>query len=293
MSVNTHPYKNIVFEGGGVKGIAYAGALKILEDEEILAGIENVAGTSAGAITSALVALNYSASEIHDIIMEMNFKKFEDGFSPFRLISRYGLYKGDVFLKWLKEKFKRKNLDPNITFEQLKQKGSYKNLKVFATDLNAQSIQEFSALKTPKAIVAEAVRASMSIPLFFKAWKFTNQQPNNHIYVDGGVLFNYPIEIFKNLDETLGFYLANLTNVQPKNDFGFWSPSKYIRSLFDTLLKSQNIAFEQNRAEILHTIIINDLNVSATDFALSDEMKNKLVHQGEIATKKFLHPNEN
>ena len=281
-------YKNLVFEGGGVKGIAYAGALKVLEDKDILKDIENVAGTSAGAITSALVALNFTASEIHDIIMDMNFKKFEDGFSPFRLFSSYGLYKGDVFLKWMKEKFKRKNLNPNITFEQLQRKGLYKNLKVFATDLNAQTIQEFSATMTPNTIVAEAVRASMSIPLFFKAWRFTNNQPNDHIYVDGGVLFNYPVEIFKNLDETMGFYLANLTNVKPKHEFGFYSPVKYVRSLFDTLLKSQNIAFEQNRTEKLHSVIINDLNVSATDFSLTNEMKNKLVHQGKIATENFL-----
>ena len=50
--------KNLVFKGGGVLGIAYAGAIKVLEDKQILGQIERVAGTSAGAITAALVNLS-------------------------------------------------------------------------------------------------------------------------------------------------------------------------------------------------------------------------------------------
>ena len=292
MSVS-RKFKNLVFEGGGVKGIAYVGALQVLEQEEVLEDIENVAGTSAGAITAALVALNYTPKEIHDIIIDMNFKKFEDGWCPFRLFTTYGLYKGDALLNWMKDKMERKNLDPNVTFEELAQKGSYRDLKVFATDLYTKSIQEFSSLKSPKTRVAEAVRASMSIPLFFKSWKFTNQEPNDHIYVDGGVLFNFPIEIFKNLDETLGFYLSNLTMKKPLDEFGNCHPKEYIKHLFETLLKSQNIAFENNRNEVYETVIINDLNVAATDFGLSLEMKNKLIQQGIIATKKYFNPNPN
>ncbi len=44
-------FRNLVFEGGGVKGIAYAGAIGVLEDKEILPDIRRVAGTSAGAIS--------------------------------------------------------------------------------------------------------------------------------------------------------------------------------------------------------------------------------------------------
>ena len=44
-------FRNLVFEGGGVKGIAYAGAVAVLEDKGILPGIRRVAGTSAGAIS--------------------------------------------------------------------------------------------------------------------------------------------------------------------------------------------------------------------------------------------------
>ena len=50
----TYPFKNLVFEGGGVKGIAYAGAMKVLEKKGILKNIVRVGGTSAGAINVGL-----------------------------------------------------------------------------------------------------------------------------------------------------------------------------------------------------------------------------------------------
>lgn len=281
-------YKNLIFEGGGVKGIAYVGSLEILESQGILSTIHNVAGTSAGAITATLVALNFSSQDIKKYIMEMDFSKFEDGFNPFRLFTSYGLYKGNVFKKWIEDKIMKAGLPKDATFETMSNNPKFKTLKVYATDLNTENIQEFSYEMTPNTIVAEAVRASMSIPLFFKAWKFSNDSPNNHIYVDGGVVYNYPIDVFSNLDQTIGFYLSNYHGTKEINKFSLNSPLKYIKSLFDTLLRSQNIEFEQSRQDHKHTVIINDLNVSATDFKLSNDMKMKLMHQGKIATERFL-----
>ena len=61
-------FRNMVFEGGGVKGIAYAGAIAVLEDKEILPDIRRVAGTSAGAITAALLALGASSQSVRKIV---------------------------------------------------------------------------------------------------------------------------------------------------------------------------------------------------------------------------------
>jgi len=279
--------KNLVFEGGGVKGIAYAGALEVLEAQKILGEVKNVAGTSAGAITATLVALNYSASEIKKIILDMNFKKFEDGFNPFRLFTSYGLYKGNAFLKWIEDKIEKAGIPKDVTFKSMAKNPAFKKLKIFATDLNIENIREFSEEKTPDTIVAEAVRASMSIPLFFRAWQFSNEKPNNHIYVDGGVLYNYPISIYNDLEHTLGFYLTSFQKTKPTR-LGFYSPIKYIKFLFETLLKSQNVEFQRNTQDKQASVIINDLNVSATDFDLSNEMKLKLIDQGKIATQKHL-----
>lgn len=67
-------FRNLVFEGGGIKGIAYAGALMELEKRGILDEIIRVGGTSAGAITATLVALGYKNKEIAHIVMNMNFE---------------------------------------------------------------------------------------------------------------------------------------------------------------------------------------------------------------------------
>ena len=71
-------FKNLVFEGGGVKGIAYGGALEALDKKGVLSNITRVAGTSAGAINATLLALDYSSAEVSKIIAETDFKKFGD-----------------------------------------------------------------------------------------------------------------------------------------------------------------------------------------------------------------------
>ena len=79
MSTGNHSYQNLVFEGGGVKGVAYGGVIDVLEQRGITPRITNVAGTSAGSITAALVSLGYSAADFKDIMMRLDFTKLEDG----------------------------------------------------------------------------------------------------------------------------------------------------------------------------------------------------------------------
>ena len=67
--------KNLVFEGAGIRGIAYSGAIKVLEEKNLLQNIERVGGTSAGAITALLLSLGYNADEITQLINSTSFKK--------------------------------------------------------------------------------------------------------------------------------------------------------------------------------------------------------------------------
>jgi predicted acylesterase/phospholipase RssA len=71
-------FKNLVFEGGGAKGIAYLGALEVLKRKNILQKIERIGGTSAGAINALLLGLNYSNKELKTLLMDLNFKIFLD-----------------------------------------------------------------------------------------------------------------------------------------------------------------------------------------------------------------------
>ena len=71
-------FRNLVFEGGGVKGIAYAGALQVLDEKKILEHIKRVGGTSAGEINAVLLGLGYSIKEVTDILNGLYCHNFLD-----------------------------------------------------------------------------------------------------------------------------------------------------------------------------------------------------------------------
>ncbi len=73
-----YPFKNLVFEGGGVKGIAYVGAMEVLGENGVLENIQRVGGTSAGAINTLLLGLNYSLDETKQILSDLDFRSFLD-----------------------------------------------------------------------------------------------------------------------------------------------------------------------------------------------------------------------
>ena len=289
----SYQFTNLVFEGGGVKGIAYAGALQVLTDCGILPQIKQVAGTSAGAITATLVALGYTAPEIKPIIMSMDFKTFEDGWDPLRLPTEYGLYKGDAFLTWIQKMIAAKtSKGANATFADLYNQNGI-GLFVFATDLNIYDVKQFSHLDTPNVPIAEAVRASMSIPMFFKAWKFSNNMPDDHIYVDGGVVLNYPLTVFDSPQapdnpQTLGFFLYDKNGNKKPNTLAYNELIPYCKALFETLLDSQVIDFNEDESMEKRSVRIDDFGIAATDFELTQQQKEELYNSGVNYTEAFL-----
>ena len=301
MSTGYYPYRNLVFEGGGVKGVAYGGALEVLEQSQITPQIERVAGTSAGAITAALVSIGYTASEFVEIMMGIDFSKFEDGSDiggPLRLIEHYGWFKGDYFLNLMQSYIKQKAGDGRATFRDLAGKSGFKDLHVFGTDLSQQAVQQFSYQTTPDVAVADAVRISMSIPFFFESRSY-----DGNVYCDGGVLNNYPVWTFDQQytatdpdsghtmlhrtpnPETLGFHLDNLDQPPPRP---IDNVRRFAGSVFDALLDIQDILLKTNPGDERRTVFINDLGVKTTDFQLSDQTKWELIAQGRIATSAYL-----
>ena len=166
-------FRNLVFEGGGVKGIAYAGAMTVLNNEGILPNIKRVGGTSAGAINAAMFALGYDIDEQRDILRNMNFNNFLDDTwgvarDTTRLVEKYGWYKGDYFHEWMSNLVEKKIENANATFSDLKL-NNLPDLYVYGTNLSTRFGEVFSFEHTPHMRIADAVRISMSIPLFFTA----------------------------------------------------------------------------------------------------------------------------
>ena len=320
-------FKNLVFEGGGVKGIAYGGALGILSELGIYNNIVRVGGTSAGAINAALLALGYSMQEVSGIISNTDFSTFADGGSLFskipRLLLRYGINKGEAFSSFIRDKIKGKTQNPDFTFRQLKEKveagePGYRFLYIITTDLTQQKPVIFSheANGYPDTPIWLAVRMSMSIPLYFQS-VFHGKS----ILVDGGVSYNYAVNIFdkkeylskvengdpsfyKNIDdkvfnyETLGFrldsqqvikYSHNDWAIPPQNIGNF---KEYAGALLNFLMEMANkahlVAEDWNR-----TIFIDTLDVKTTEFSISSKKINDLIESGKNCTIKYFKWRDN
>lgn len=301
MTTNNYPYKNLVFEGGGVKGLAYGGALEVLEQAGITPQAGRIAGTSAGAITAALVSLGFTAAAFNQIMLSIDFKKFEDGSDlggPLRILEHYGWFKGDYFLNMMESFIEQKTGDGRATFADLKGQGGFKDLHVFGTNLSQQAVQEFSFQTTPDVAVADAIRISMSIPFFFESRTY-----DDGVYCDGGVLNNYPISAFDEQyeaddpdtghtmlcrtpnPETLGFHLDNFDQPPPRpvDDL-----PRFAGGVFDAILNIQNILLKTQPGDERRTVFINDLGVKTTDFSLSEQTKRALIEQGRTATLAYL-----
>src|SRR5690554_3849978 len=193
-------FRNLVFEGGGIKGIAYIGAMQVLEQRGHLHGIRRVGGTSAGAINALIFALGYTIAEQHEIMASTSFKKFMDNSFGFirdfrRLWKEFGWNKGEYFYDWVGNLVKSKLGRADATFADLKA-AALPDLYVVGTNLSTGYAEFFSHERHPDMPLIEAVRISMSIPLFFAARRFG---PRKDVYVDGGVILNYPVKLFDRL----------------------------------------------------------------------------------------------
>ena len=197
-----------------MKGIAYVGALEVLDREGILNDIERVAGTSAGAMVAVMVALNYTAEEMRQVLEGLNFKDFKDSTKgilrdTIRLFKNYGWYRGDYFRNLMAKLIEKKTGNGEMTFEQLAETGKYRDLYLVGADLSTGLSKIFSAhnQETKTMKVADAARISMSIPLFFAAVR--GGKNNKHVFVDGGLLDNYTVKTFDRRN-----YLADLNNAR-------------------------------------------------------------------------------
>lgn len=145
---------------------------------------------------------------------------------------------------------------------------------------------EFSAENTPSVSVAESLRASVAIPLYFTAYKFKNEIPNNHVYVDGGVMYNLPISAFEDVSETLAL---TLDMNEKKQALDYNNISLYVKQLFNAVLMGQNIDFFKFHEPDASIINIDTLGISITKFDLSAKEKKMLFDQGKSATLGFIN----
>ena len=311
-------YKNLVFAGAGIKGIAYAGVLEEFEKVQLLDNIKKVGGTSAGAIIALTISLGYNAKEIKDIIYNTQLNRFNDGGVPFfgglhRLKKYYGWFRGDKFTRWLGGLISKKTNNSEITFLELHNRG-YKDLYVTVTCLNKQKLIVLSHETYPNMKIKDAVRISSSIPLYFKAVFIDNtgtiikksaHRTDLDIMVDGGIIGNYPIDLFDSIvpgsliktrkvnAETIGIRIDSEEQIQYDQISKELTPQKignikdYMQAFYIFVL--QNL----NRNKLIpedwqRSITISSVHIGSRIKKLSADQKDSLIISGRKSAIEFL-----
>jgi len=318
----TPEVKNLVFEGAGMRGLAYCGALAVLEEQGLVTDIEKVGGTSAGAITALLFSLGYTADEMETLISTTKFKKFNDGkfwiFGGFfRTKNKYGWYRCRRFTDFIGALIEEKTGDSDITFEELHRQG-YRDLYVTATCLNRQRMLVLSWKTYPQMKVKDAVRISMSIPLYFQA-VFVDDAGNVYekqhadkqldIMVDGGIVGNFPIQLFDSIaidstgkqyripnPETLGIRMDSDAQINADQDdqhlahLEINNLKDYINAFYTIVIEKLN-RNELTEADWNRIVSISHKGVAPKLRRMKKTQKNMLIDSGRSAMKTFCTEN--
>lgn len=312
-------YENLVFEGAGIRGLAYCGALMEMDDRNLLQKIQRVAGTSSGAITAALLAVGYTPREIFDLIGNTNFAKFNDGGGFFiggtlRLFRRMGYYKGKRFTHWMEACIAEKIGTSNITFFELHQlhlsNPTYKELIVTATCMNHQKAEYFSYLSYPNMRIVDAVRASMAVPLYFEPLVINdygqvvdvkNYADHDHVLLDGGFLSNFPIWVFDDStkfdcssNQTIGFRIDSDYQIQVDRTktklplyYTVHSTTDLVGSVYYIMKENLN-RFILTPYDWKRTVSISDCNIGPKVKRLSPEEKALFIKAGREGLRRYL-----
>ena len=323
--------ENLIFEGGGILGIAYLGVLDYLHRNDFMKNVKRLSGTSAGAVTACVASFRLPFNEIKLISDSLDYKKLldkgEDHYLEFipkvireeiekllgnldciyRLINNFGWYSSDYFYQWIKDviasQFDASKKKPPYTFSDFKNpfihkhKQDFYDLYIIGTDISNKIYRVFSFETTPDMEVAQAVRISMSIPLFFEAVKIdNNDNPENfNVFSDGGIINNYPLTIFDSAKYGSNFtYGANMNTLGAR----FNRRIKYaetnnlldfISNLSLSFLRVQEDTYNTNQLDIARSISIDDNDAIPVDFdvSLNDKTYTILYNEGYDAAKRY------
>lgn len=310
-------YKNLVMRGGGVRGIAYTGAIEALEEKNIMQGIGNVAGTSVGAIVAAMVSVGYSGAEMKALMFDLEVQSFNDGRWFFiggqkRLRKNFGWYKGEAIEKWIGKVIAQKTGNADITFAQLHalalKDHLYKDLYIAATNLTLQKATIFNWRTYPQMAIKTAVKASTAIPLYYTAVMLDSlgrivRKPrkgvNYEVFVDGGILENYPIALFDSgiaiNKQTLGLHLTRPEQIAYNSTgdglapYNIKSFGNYIGALYNVII--ENLNHNTPSQNSFRTIYISTANISPRVRGMSPEQKTLLYNNGRSAVADFFKKN--
>ena len=270
----------LVLSGGGAKGYAHLGVLRVLEKEDIK--IDYIAGTSIGALVGTLYSIGYSIDEIEKVLDNLNIESFlESGADLTGLdldkketLKKYSFYINfDNELNYSLPKGLRETEELYLVVKNLlKNYENTKNfnnfpipLRVVATNLNTGETKSFS-----EGDIAKILTASMAIPTIFEP-----VEVNGALYVDGLVSRNLPVEEAYDMGADLVIASDVGTPVVKKDNYN-------ILSVLNQMIAIQSSYITKDSKEKATVLISPDIkNISATDTT----KRRDLIKLGEVATQ--------
>ncbi|MGH2820117.1 MAG: patatin-like phospholipase family protein, partial [Actinomycetota bacterium] len=296
---------DLVLEGGGVKGIGLVGAYSVLAERGY--EVRRVAGTSAGAIVGALVAAGVPTGELVELMREVDYRSFQDeglldrvgalgkGLS---LLFEKGIYEGDHLRSWLDGLLGQAGTrtwgdlrvdDPGSSLPDDK---AYR-LVVMVSDVTRGRLVTLPwdypsyGVDPDEQPVADAVRASMSIPFFYEPARL-----GSSYLVDGGILSNFPIGVFDRTDgrrprwPTLGIKLSGRPGPVHRPRFPVEGTLDFARALVGTMITFYDQMHIDDECTQKRTMFVDTTGVRAVDFDLSPAERDRLFGNGRAAAKK-------
>jgi NTE family protein len=304
-----------VFSGGGIKGLAFAGALAATEEAGYREWHE-LAGTSAGAITAMALAAGYDAGLLTKTLDAFDFSLIADYGSPIHmlgavrdLIFHESIVKGDELTNWIEELLDGspvQGVNRTATFGELTALTG-RTLEVVGTDLAHSRMVEFprdvqlyqdeggKQFDKDTFPVAKAVRISAGYPYFFPPvgglWdRFTKKEG---VFVDGGVAAAFPVFVFDKPQPkhpTWGYHLhggldAKENEASYHKIGGIEWPKQMLEDILDTAMNALD-KFTERRFE-QRVIPIPTGEVETLNFNLSPQEKKYLYESGLKSAKEF------
>ncbi|PID85742.1 MAG: hypothetical protein CSA11_04765 [Chloroflexi bacterium] len=305
MTMSDYPFKNLIFQGGGIRSFAYHGVVRGLAKRGILDQIERVGGNSAGAMLAAILSFRLGVEESIAIYNTLDYTKIPglkthvnmpsrligavgskeiagnvDGLN--RLLREYGWYDTNYAYKWLLTTIAEQTGYGTATFADFRQKG-FRDLYIVATNISKHKLETFSAETTPDVAVADALLMSQSIPLFFAAPRFNGKKiskDEGDFYGDGAILNNYPIHLFDHpryqagkrpLPDSVNWETLGVRHITPPNCTNggrkeINNIASYVTNLMETWMDAQAQNLYHQPLHLRRTIEVSNCCVSATDF---------------------------
>lgn len=302
-----------------MKGIGLGGAVT----ELMRAGytFERVAGTSAGAIAGSLVAAGIGPAALTSAMGRLQYARVPDrGLPHVPLISEAvsllhsgGAYEGDYIHAYVRKELAALGVH---TFADLRRtdpgddaslplERRYR-LVVMATDVTNGRLLRLPwdygllGLDPDEQLVADAVRASVSIPLYFEPVVVRDELTGQHVtLVDGGVLSNFPIEIFDRTDlatprwPTLGVKIvpglpAGIPELFPGIALPALPPVKLLEQVVATAIVGNDQTYLERPCVQRRTITVDTSAVGVVEFDASAQQRDTVIANGAAAARAFL-----